>query len=75
MGIISFFRELAQKQSAKGGTRGSKSPTSSRIQTVDVFKSEPPLKKIAQEAIENLEVPWQCGQQQKSEAKRFSKQC
>lgn len=72
MGIISLFRELTQQQSEKGSIRDSKSSTSSLIQTVDVFKSEPHLKKIVREAIENLEIPWQCGPQQKSEAKAIA---
>jgi uncharacterized protein with gpF-like domain len=72
MSIISFFKELTQNQSARKKNPGSIPPTSLRIQTVDVFKSEPRLKKIVQEAIENLEVPWQCGQQQKSEAKAIA---
>lgn len=41
----------------------------SKIQTVDVFGSEPWLKKTAEYAIKNLQIPWSCSQEKIDEAK------
>lgn len=40
-----------------------------KIQTVDIFKSEPWLKEPAERAIRELHVPWECSQEKIDEAK------
>jgi uncharacterized protein with gpF-like domain len=43
---------------------------SKKIQTVDVFGSEPWLKIPAEKAIQELIIPWECSQEQIDEAKK-----
>lgn len=68
--MIKYFLDLFKVSS--GEEKSKNTNEYKKIQTVDIFESEPWLKTVAAQTIADLHIPWNCDQSKIEEAKSIA---